>query len=796
MADSDLKYYPNERVSESQKRTKKWYVPTMEHWINRAVSSNDRTIVENDLKAANAEIPDKIFDYVTKPLGKDGKQVKKLPVDIRDVDFITPIKEKHLGEYIELPYTFHVTVDNPIVTLDRDVSLRKLKAKLIDQAMVNVMNKYMETGVDSVGEGVDVEGEIEKYLDRWAKEKGIKAQRTLTFLNHLTGFEYMRINAFFYYWATERFFTYRYIDGTDVKKELIHPLNGYPVDDGEDYVEDMKGFLLRDSITYTELIDKYRDELSEEDREYLNEFAKNKYFGGGGVITVPAELITNYNRYTFFNDTVVSNDGIRFGTIGEIERNIIFFNAEKKVKVLTYKDEFDKESEKYVPEDYKVDPDIGDVSVRSDWINTVYVATRLGPEYAGIYVAPEEIEVQRRDINNPSICKLPIGGKTRMLGGNKPNPIPRRLISYLALYRIVTLQLERTISKYKGDVELIPKSMLLDETMSPQELWFYRMSDNTWVWDDTKIDLQTIVQGYRIVGNKGLADYVRFLMDFRENIKAEAWEAAHMNDSRYGNINPRAGKGVTEHNIFRAKLGSYLLIYTFNLAMEKEHMADLEFSKYAWINGKKGSYQDKSNNLIDMDIDGPTHMSSDHGVFVGDTMIEDKKLNQMKDIAFAASQNGNFDLAAKAIKSNSVHEIDVFIEEFTEQNKKFAASQQENEGKAAQAASQQEHQQGVEMEQVKGQVKDQNIMTKGEIDLTLAQVEASLAPGDDGSSLQGNMMKQANDLAKNALASSKQALETRKQSHKESDDGAKNALTAQKLKNDLKIARENKNKYD
>lgn len=793
---SAVKYYPNQRVSESVKTDKKWYIPTIEYWINRAVSFNDKDIVQNDLLAANGYIPPGTYDYVTKPLSKDGDQITKLPGEIRDVDFLTPIKEKHLGEYIELPYTFHVTVDNPIITLERDVSLKKLKAKLVDQAMVNIMNQYIDTGAPSVGENIDVSGQIEDFLNKWAKEKGIKAKRTLTFLNHLTDFETRRINAFFYYWATEQFFTYRYIDGNAVRVELVPPLNGYPVDNGEEYVEDMKGFLIRDSITYQELIDNYRNDISEEERKYLEDFTKNKYFGGGDII-VKAELITKYNKYDFYaNKSMDKIPDIKFGNKGEVERSVMIFTSEKKVNILTYTDELGKEHEKYVPEDYKVNKNIGDVGIQTDWINTVYIATRLGPKYSGIYVAPEEVEVQRRDLNNPSLCKLPVGGKTRMLVGNTPNPIPRRLVTYLALYRIMTLQLERTIAKHKGDVELIPKGMLYDPDVKMSDVWLYRMADNTIIYDENKVDFQTVVQGYRIVGNRGLSDYIRSLIELRNSIKADAWEAAHMNDSRYGNINPRAGKGVTEHNIFRAKLGSYLLIYTFNMALEKDHMADLEYSKYAWINGKKGSYRDESNKIVDIEIDGPTHLASEHGVFVADTMIEDSKLREFKELAFAASQNGDFSLAAKAINSNSTHEIDTYIEKFVEETKTFEASQADREGQAVQAASQQEHQQDIELEQVKGDVEGQNIVLQGEIDLTKLQVESSIVPGDDGSKVEGNIIKQANDAVKNALASTKQELNERIQSHRERDDAVKNKLKAEDTKSKERIAKENKNKYD
>lgn len=788
------KYYPNQRVSESTKKTREWYVPTIQYWINRAINSNDKQRVKDDMMCANGEIPDDVFDYITKPLSRENiedSQYDKLPGEIRKTDFLTPIKEKHLGEYIELPYVYHVTIDNPMITLERDVSLRKLKTKLIDQAIVNILNKNMDTGVPTLGEDVDVKSEVEEFIDRWVKEKGIKAKKTLKFLNHLTDFELRRITCFFHYWSTEQFYTHRYIQGEDLYVDVIDPTNGYPVDDGEDYVEDMKGFLIRDYITYNELIDLYRNDISKEDREYLESFTMQKTFNGS--ISVSAEFIDAYRREDFYARDKVFDSEPSFGTLNEIERNVIYFTAEKEVKVLTFEDEFGEEHERTVDKDYKLDESIGDKSITTDWINTVYYAVRLGPDDIGIYIKPKEHDVQRRDMNNPSICKIPIGGKTRMLRGNTPNPIPRRVIPYQTLYRIITLQMERTIAKYKGDIEVIPKSMLYDSELKPKDVIWYKMADNSLIFDDSKIDLQTAVQGYRIVGNRGLGDYIKALLEIRANLKEEAWEVAHMNDSRYGNINPRAGKGVTEHNIFRAKLGSYLLIYTFNMAMERDHAADLEFSKFAWINGKKGSYKD-SNTVEDIDIDGATHLNNDYGVFIMDSMIEDKKLSEFKELAFAASQNGNFDLAAKAITTDSTHEIDVHIDKFIEAQREFAEAQTTKQSEAEMAKDQQKHQFDLELVSAKGEVDAQIEIVKGQIDLTKLAAESSLKPETDNR--EEVALKQSAEYAKTAMDTIKLDLERRKQSHKEADDNEKNKLKAKDIDTKLKIARENKNKYD
>jgi hypothetical protein len=131
-----------------------------------------------------------------------------------------------------------------------------------------------------------------------------------------------------------------------------------------------------------------------------------------------------------------------------------------------------------------------------------------------------------------------------------------------------------------------------------------------------------------------------------------------MNPERMGAIDPNAGKANTEQNIYRAKIGSLLGITMFNQALERDHNADLEFSKVAYIGGKVGTFFDKStdNNIL-VEVNPQLHLDSDYGVFVRNTKIDENKMAEYKNYAFNASQNGEFELAAAGIEADTVPEI-------------------------------------------------------------------------------------------------------------------------------------------
>ena len=109
----DIKFItlPNQRVSKKEKLKEDHYRPTVDYWINKAWSQNNKAETQVNLDAANGIVDDDTYTYVLKPLTYqiDGQTIN-IPGEFREVDIITPIKEKNMGEYAQLPYDFYVNV--------------------------------------------------------------------------------------------------------------------------------------------------------------------------------------------------------------------------------------------------------------------------------------------------------------------------------------------------------------------------------------------------------------------------------------------------------------------------------------------------------------------------------------------------------------------------------------------------------------------------------------------------------------------------------------------------------------
>ena len=673
---------PSQQTSIAEKQKESFYKDTYDYYISRASSLKDIDKVKTSLNAANGIIDMSTFEYIMKPLGNTKEDFgDDLPGELRNTDFITPIKEKNLGEYIELPYKFFVKVDNPDAILKRDSDLKKEVGKLMNQAFSNLLAEQQtnEGGDPNIQQKPvpDINEFSKTFIQDWLDTRAEEGQHTLNLLNDLTDFEVRRIQDFFYWWATEEFYTYRYVRNGNVFVESISPLDGFPVSNGEHFVEDYDAFVICRRISWNQFLDKYGDKISAKDRKYVEELT-NSYLSTGKLTTKVSFLKSRFDSDVFGSKFGGANDDISFPlNNNDIDQYIIIWKTEIPIKILTYQNVLGEIITVEVENNYKLDTSMGDISIKTEYKQVVYKGYRFGDMDKGLYLKPEEELVQRYDKTSRT-CKLPVGGKEGILNGIPKNPIPVRIVTYLAWDRFIRLQIERSIAKYKSDIWTIPKSMMNpDEAGSSKEKYFYMLADNTLLYDDTLVDLQTVVQGFRVVGNPGLERYLKVLIELRADNKREAWDLANMNEERSGSAANSQTVGNAQQNIYRAKLGSTLMITMFNKALEREHIADLEFSKVAWLDGKVGTYFDKgSNQPITVEIDGIDHLENNYGVFVRNSKAEESKFAAYQNLAFSAGQNGDMSMASEAIMAESTPELHKAIVAYDKAKKEFEQEMQ------------------------------------------------------------------------------------------------------------------------
>jgi len=712
--------FPQQRVPIRKKKSRDWYVNNAKYWITTATSQKSISDTVDNYNAANGIIPDKVFEYVLKPLSAEpGEDLPKLPGEIRDIDFITPIKEKNIGEYIDLPYQYTVKINDPDIVIKKNLDVAQAIQPILEQFIINKINEFQQTDVPSQPIG-NIEEEVKKKKLEWVDERAIYASDLIEFINDLNGFEDKRLQGFFDWWATEEVYFYNYIINGNAMFDIISPLDAFPILAGKDSVEEGDGFLIKRRMSIFQISSFYGDKLTTKDREYLN-ILTSRLATGDMPNSIPAQVYKDI--YGSINLDGVSTGDTNFTFNSDfIDEYIILFKTEIKKKSIVRLNPLGQLTESIEDESYEFNPELGDINEEDIWIEEIWKQVLLGDYTSGIYLVPEPVEVQI--YKEDGTVYLPVVGKRGLLKHNFINPIPKRILPILALYRIINLQIERAIAKYKLPTELIPKGLLASQDGSVKANMFYLKADNTIIYDETKYSGRDVAKDYIVVGNTSASNFIRDLIDLRESLKAEAWELSNMNDARYGSAPASSTVRNNEQNLYRAKLGSILMTTVYNNVLAKQHKISCEFAKVAYIDGVSGSlFNRKDGTTRYFNIPGGELSNMQLGIFVANSVIEKQKLEEYKNLAFSAAQNGKDELAAEAIDGDSSSAIRQAIAKYAELDRQFQKEMKEIEGRNAQAVveGQKEAAQITAQNKLDAIELEQNLITDRELKLAAMQ---------------------------------------------------------------------------
>jgi hypothetical protein len=661
--------FPNQRVSNKEKGKEEFYIQCTNYIIDKAISQNNKAETIENLNMGNSILSMDSIKYLTEPYAKDkGKNdTFRFPDTLREIDLITRIKERYIGEFIRQYHNYQVYIHNPDVIAKRNKEVGEFVYNfLINKFAELVKNK---TNPEEI-ENIDVETEVSKYLAGWTDDRITEGQKKLDLINSVTDSVVSYIKGYFHWFCTEEVYSYRDIRFNDLHKEIVSPLEYYRVDSGNIFVEDDHMGMRKYRLSISDVIDQFRDRLSEKDINYLRTLEEKSRYGED--IDLPVSLILDRKAFDLYSDpkNPISSLSIKVPKQG-IDVYHCVWKTETKIAIVKYIDPITQEiNEVELPGDYKLNPAEGDISLTHDYINEVAETYRFGGKIDGVYIPFKILEVQRSKLRNSSVCKLPYNGLRGLIPGNIIKPVPRRIAPYQLLLVLYYLQRERAIAKFKA-INLIPESILQDsEHMTMSQRLRYSTLDDLLPYNDEDIE-PSLLQGIKNLYNSGAERYIQILNEVIDSVKREAMDVANMNEQRYGDIAQRAGKAITEYAITKATTGSIWMNEMFNKFREKDYEADLDYSKVAWIEGKQGSFVNPQGDVVYVDFDGISQLGVDLGVKVNNSVIEDEKLEAFRNLAFSASQNGDLDIAADAIESNNAREIKRLIKKGVEARRQY-----------------------------------------------------------------------------------------------------------------------------
>lgn len=795
--------FPKQRVSGATKRKAEWYANCIDYIIDAGMSFNDRTDTETKLAILRGELPDELYKKTLNPYNAANEKYTRFPATLRNLDIMSDIIRRYVSEYFKGIHEFVVSANNPNIVINKNAKLKEKINELAQQAFkaeferqyAALQQQAQQQGQDPASVNPqeampDPEKFIQDFNENYIDEESKQAQDLLGYIRASTQDTIIYLSAFFNFVSLGECYTYADIRGSKIIKENVPVIEAYPIPNDQFFVEDHDMFARKMLLSYQQIMDMFDDTLTKEDRDLLENYY-SRVSSTGRAITL------SYNQLFGNNPDVCSKFSDKERQLFKTEpvsihaqNNNLFevwhvvWRGEAKRGILTYVNEVGLESTRVVDEGYVLNPEIGDISIEWAYEPQVYEGYRIGERYSSIY------PIKARPIAYNRNGKLPYNGIMEVLPLMGKFSIIKLITPYQVMRNIFAYHREMVIAKNKMLILLLPESLVASNT----EDKIYRMAADGVLFIDDSEDTNSLkAQQIRLL-NANMGDYITQLTNLMEQTKLEAREMVDMNMQRYGDIAQSAGAATTHEAISRSSMGMVILVQMFDELRKTDYNRDLDYAKLAYINGLDTSYWNEIGNKAYISLDVNNFIGSDYSTTVRNDSKELDKVQQLRQWAFSAAQNGDLDMAMAAISGDNVTQIKATVQKFMEIKRQHEEQMKQME----QMIKQEEIENKIKEIQAKGEEdrKTEELKYAYEMQLKYIDIDMSLlTTKPDDSAVRSRLAEQA-EQNKTNIAQQKLQLDRQKMMADTYSKAADREVKREDIRTKLKIAQTNKNRYD
>ena len=790
--------FPQQRVSYAEKEKPEWYANCCDWIIGRAVGLRNHKDLVNRYKILHNNIPDEFYKKILNPYNATNEKYRRFPATMRNYDLLNGIIRRYVSEYNKNPHEFIVGANNPEVVLGRDAKLREELNILVQNAIAAEIQRSYAEFINQGGdpqqfnpqEQINIEKFVEDFNNNYIDEISAQGQEILNVIKDITEDTLFYSKLYFDFVSFGECYSYGDVVGTKLIKRSVSPLDAYPIPNDNMFVEDFDMFAERRRLSLQQIFDEFDEYLTEKQRDFLTSYY------GRGLDGAPLELrfdqymnycedicskFTNEERELFKKDPIMKRD--INGDLFDVWH--VVWRGEVRKAIVTYVNEVGLITQRVELEDYQLNPSTGDLSIEYIYEPQVYECVRIGTRNDAIY--PYKARAIAYDRNG----KLPYNGLMELLPGFGRFSLIDLITPYQVFYNIVAYTREMAIAKNKMNILLIAKSLL---GKNSEETIYRMIADGVLYIEDENDQGMLRAQQVRMLQAQN-TDYIKYLTELLQEIDNSAKMTADMTPQRYGEIAQSSGKAVTQEAIARGSMGTVIIEFIMDCIRERDYARDMDYSKLAWIDGLNTSYRDENNKIKYISLNVNNHIYADYVIKAKNSIVEQEKLQQVRQLAFNASQNGDIKMALAAIEGDNIAKISKLISSFQEEKEKHEMALKEMDQQLAQmeqefelrkiAAKGEEDRKTAELE---GYIKEQ---------IALIQADANMISYDNGVSEEDKQagMERLEDK-RNIVAREKNQLDREKSMidlyNKEQDRKVK----MHDIDTKLKIAKENKNRYD
>ena len=797
--------FPQQRVSGATKQKAEWYANCIDYVIDMGISMNDRRDTETKLSILHDDIPNEFYKKTLNPYNASNEKYTRFPATMRNFDIMKDIIRRYVSEYYKGVHEFIVGANNPDIILKKNAKLRQeITLKAAEAFQQEFQKRMQEAQQQAIQQGTPVENIdpqqvmpnpeefMKEFNEKYIDDESKQGQDVLDLIRSITDDTTIYLSAFFNFCALGECYTYTDLRGENIYKENVPVLEAYPIPNENFFVEDHDMFARKMLLSYSQIMDMFDEMLTDKDKQFLEKyyysyyndarrpkFLYSQYFE---YYADTCEKFTKEERALFEKQPV--DIGAQNGNLFEVWH--VVWRGDAKRGILTRLNQVGFPERVIVDEDYKLNTELGDLSIEWAYEPQVYEGYRIGNRYAAVY------PIKARPVAYQRNGKLPYNGIMEVLPTMGKFSIIELITPYQIMRNIISYHREMVIAKNKMLILLLPESLINDEA----EDKIYKMAaDGVLIVDDSEDATSQKMANIRML-NASMGDYITQLTNLIESIKLEAREMVDMNVQRYGEIAQSAGAQVTQEAVTRSSMGSVIIVCMFDAMRCKDYQRDMDFGKLAWIDGLQTSFFDDKNNRRYLSLDVNSYVYSDYSVIVKNDQKEQDKLQQLRQWAFSAAQNGDLDMAIAAITGDNVTQIKDVVNKFMNLKR-----QHEQELKQMDQMIEQEKLQAKLAEiQAQGEEDRKTEALKYQYEMQLKYVDVDMAmlgdanPDNDFAAKQ--RLAETAEANKTTLARQKLSFDQQKLQADLYSKAADRQIAREKMANDLKIARTNKNKYD
>lgn len=789
--------FPRQRVSNAEKNKPEWYAGCCDWIIAQGQNIRNSSDLEKKYRVLKGDIPSEFYKKILNPYNATNEKYTRFPATMRNYDIMKGVIRRYVSEYIKNPHDFIVGANNPEVVLARNSKLRQELAFIVQE---QIAAKIQESYTNWVNQGNDpqqfnpqeqfnIEEFIADFNEKYIDDISAQGQEILNVIRDITEDKLIYSRAYFEWVTFGECYTYTDVIGEKIIKRVVSLRDAFPVPNDNMFVEDYDMFAERRKLTYQQIIDEFDEYLTDVDRKFLED-----YYALNGHPTTPLDFATYERFYPDICSRFNKEDRAFFSKepnmIRDLNSNLydvwhVVWRGEIRRCIVTYQNQAGFISTRMEEDNYELNFDIGDISMEYIYVPQVYESTRIGCRQYAIYPYKARAVAYNRN------GKLPYNGMNELFPGFGKFSIIDIVTPFQVFYNIVAYHREMVLAKNKLNVLMIAKSLL---GKVPEDTIYKMIADGVLYIDDSEDQGMLRAQQVRFLQNN-IGDYLTQLTNLLADIENTAKMQVDMTPQRYGDIANSAGKGTTQEAIIRGNMGSVIIEYMMDLMRERDYARDMDYSKFAWIDGLDTSYRDDENNLKYVSVDIDKHIYADYVIKAKNSIKEQEKLDQLKQFAFSAAQNGDLTAAVAAIQGDNVAAIVKLINKFNDE--KIA---HENELKQLdQQLEQMKQEFELQKIQMKGEEDRKTKLLEGEIDkqIELIRADANMVsyPGNVSDTEKQEGIDRL-EAQRNAIQQDKNSIERQKMAIDFFNAERDRQVKEKDIDTKLKIAKENKNKYD